>query len=56
MVVISVLSRQLWWCYLFLDDCYGGVISSKATDMMVLSVLRRQLSVDICFSSTVMLV
>ena len=41
MVVLSV--RQLWWCYLFQGDSYCGVICSKATVMVVLSVLRRQL-------------
>ena len=42
MVVLSVLRRQLWLCYQFLVDSNGGVICSKATVMVVLSVLRRE--------------
>ena len=43
MVVLSVLRQHLWWCYMFKGDSYGGVICSKATVMVVLSVLGRQL-------------
>ena len=38
MVVLSVLRRQLMWCYQSKGDSYGGTICSKATVMMVLSV------------------
>ena len=47
MVALSVLSRQNWWCYQSLVDSYGGFVCSKATEMVVLSVLRRQLCVVI---------
>ena len=40
MVLLSVLRRQLWWCYLFKGDSKGGVICSKATVMVVLFVQR----------------
>ena len=43
MVVLSVLRRQLWLCYLFRGDSYSGAICSEATVMVVLSVLSRQL-------------
>ena len=43
MEVLLVLTRQLWWCYLFYGNIYGGVICSKATVMVLLSVLSRQL-------------
>ena len=43
MEVLSVLSRQLWCCFLVSGDSYGGVICFKATVIMVLSVLTRQL-------------
>ena len=38
-VVLSVLRRQFWWCYLFRGDSYGGAICSKSTVMAVLSFL-----------------
>ena len=49
MVVLSVLSRQLWWFCLFLGDRNGVVICSKETDMMVLLVLSRPLGGYIYF-------
>ena len=42
MVLLSVLRRQLWRCYLFSVDSNGGFIKSNATVMEVLSVLSRQ--------------
>ena len=43
MVVLSVLSRQYWWCYQSLVDSYGGVVCSKATVMVMLSFQMREL-------------
>ena len=42
-VVLSVLSRQLWWFYLFRGDSYGGAHCHNSTVILVVSVLRRRL-------------